>query len=167
MAVQDLQLQVRALDRGECEEILARNHVGRIAHAHEKHIDVKPVHYVYSDGWIYGRGPFAQAVEVVSENAYQWRPVAFEVEELDDLFHWRYAVVHGGFYIIDRKRSAAEAEVWQRALALLRSIEPDAFRAHDPAPDRTVLCRIAAQELNGEVATAAGSVTTGDEGFEG
>ena len=157
---------MRPLERAECEQILARNHIGRLAYAREKRLDVRPVHYVYSEGWIYGRGPFAEAYGVVSGNAYHWQPVAFEVEEIADLFDWRYVVVHGGFYIIDRTRSTAEAEVWQRAVELLRSLEPDALRAHDLAPDRTVLCRIAAQELSGQVANG-GEASTTEAGIDG
>ena len=39
----------------ECEDILARNTVGRLAFALQDRVSVLPVHYVYEDGWIYGR----------------------------------------------------------------------------------------------------------------
>jgi nitroimidazol reductase NimA-like FMN-containing flavoprotein (pyridoxamine 5'-phosphate oxidase superfamily) len=32
----------RKLDRAECEEILARNHVGRIAYARANRVDIRP-----------------------------------------------------------------------------------------------------------------------------
>ncbi len=154
MAVGETQLRIHALGRDECEQILARNHIGRLAHTHGKRVDVKPVHYVYAEGWIYGRGPFAEVYGLVARNGYQWQPVAFEVEEIDDLFNWRYVVVQGGFYVIDRERSFAEAQIWQHAVELLRSLEPDALRANDLAPDRTVLCRIAVQDVSGEAAAS-------------
>jgi nitroimidazol reductase NimA-like FMN-containing flavoprotein (pyridoxamine 5'-phosphate oxidase superfamily) len=37
----------RSLDRGEIDEILARNHVGRLAYAWKNHVDIEPLHYVY------------------------------------------------------------------------------------------------------------------------
>ena len=43
------------LDRERCIEILAHNHVGRIAYAWQNHVDIEPLHYVYRDGWLYGR----------------------------------------------------------------------------------------------------------------
>ena len=155
MEVQEARLHLRALDPTECEQILARNHVGRLAYARHKQIDIQPVHYILAEGWIYARGPFAETHEIVSGNAYGWQPVALEVDEVDDLFNWRYVVVHGGFYLIDRERSSAEAAAWQHGVELLQRLVPEAFRAHDPAPDRTVLFRISAQDLSGQAATAA------------
>ncbi len=143
-----MQLQARALDRAECEQILATNHVGRVAYADRTGIEVKPVHYVYSKGWIYGRGDFAQAYGIG-----QWHQVTFEVEEFQDPLNWRYVVVQGAFYVLDPRRSPEEAETWQHAAELLRPLGPEAFQPHDAVPDHLVICRIAAQELSGEAAT--------------
>ena len=73
----------RQIDNAQCLEILGRNHVGRIAYARQNQIDIEPVHYIYSDGWIFGRTSKGRKMEMTG---YSWWPVAFEVDEVDGLF---------------------------------------------------------------------------------
>ena len=47
--------RVRSLSRRECEALLARNLVGRIAFAHRGHVDIAPTNYVYAAGWLFAR----------------------------------------------------------------------------------------------------------------
>ena len=51
---QDLPL-FKALSFAESEAVLHRNNVGRLAFALHDRVDVVPIHYVYLNGWIYGR----------------------------------------------------------------------------------------------------------------
>jgi uncharacterized protein len=141
----------RELSRSEIDALLARNNVGRMAYARGSHIDIEPIHYVYANGWLYGRTSPGRKLDVA---AREWWPVAFEVDEVDDLFRWRSAVVHGGFYTLDPKGATWEREEAQKAIDLLRTLEPETFTAEDPAPDRTVLFRIAVQEVSGRAAEA-------------
>ncbi len=43
--------RIRTLGREECAQILARNHVGRIAYA-DGGVEIEPLNYVYHDGWL-------------------------------------------------------------------------------------------------------------------
>jgi uncharacterized protein len=140
---------IRELDRPACERILARNHVGRLAYAHLRRVNIEPLHYVFSDGWIYGRTSPGAKLEATGE---EWWPVAFEVDEVGDLFRWRSVVVHGGFYALDRAGPAREAEAWDRGVELLRKLVPGTLADQDPAPQRSVLFRIAVQEVTGREA---------------
>ena len=45
----------RELSRHECDLLLARNHVGRLAFAVHDRVDIQPIHYVYEPGWLFGR----------------------------------------------------------------------------------------------------------------
>ena len=47
--------EFRALSKVECEKILSRNHVARLAFSFHDRVDIEPVHYVYERGWMFGR----------------------------------------------------------------------------------------------------------------
>lgn len=140
---------IRALDRPECEAILARNHVGRIAYAWENHVDIEPLHYVYDDGWLYGRTSHGAKIQATGTT---WWPVAFEVDEVEGLFQWRSVVVHGGFYTLDPERADWEREEWRRGVELLRRLIPETLAEGDPVAFRTVVFRMAVQEVTGREA---------------
>jgi uncharacterized protein len=137
----------RELDAGEIEQLLLRGHVGRLAFVRERVVDIEPLHYVYRDGWIWGRtSPGTKLTAVMHE---YW--VAFQVDEVESPFSWRSAVVHGGFYVLDPD-APADAEAYARGLSLLREVMPEALTPADPTPHREVLFRIAAQEMAGRAA---------------
>jgi nitroimidazol reductase NimA-like FMN-containing flavoprotein (pyridoxamine 5'-phosphate oxidase superfamily) len=139
----------RNLTRPEIDALLARNHVGRMAYASGSHIDIEPMHYVYANGWLYGRTSAGRKLDIA---AREWWPVAFEVDEVDDTFSWRSAVVHGGFYTLDPQGPAWEREEASKAVELIRQLVPETFTDLDPVPSRTVLFRIAVQEVSGRAA---------------
>ena len=148
--------RIRTLSREECDRILARNHVGRIAYARANQVDIEPLHYVFDGQWLYGRTSPGTKLQATGE---QWWPVAFEVDEVEGLFQWRSVVVHGGFYGIPEDGAEWEQDVWEKGVRLLRTLIPETFTADDPAAHRTVLFRIALQEVSGREATPAGGVT--------
>ncbi|MEW5931009.1 MAG: pyridoxamine 5'-phosphate oxidase family protein [Gemmatimonadota bacterium] len=145
--------RIRTLDRAECDAVLARNHVGRIAYARGNRIDIQPVHYVYHEGWIYGRTRHGALLETTGET---WWPVAFEVDEAEELFRWRSVVVHGGFYTVPPDGAEDQQREWEQAVALLRGLLPETFTPDDPVAFRQVLFRIAAQDVSGREALPAG-----------
>jgi nitroimidazol reductase NimA-like FMN-containing flavoprotein (pyridoxamine 5'-phosphate oxidase superfamily) len=145
-----VEVQIRGLRRPEIEAVLARNQVGRIAYARGNHIDIEPLSYVYAEGWIYGRTSPGRKLEMTGEG---WWPVAFEVDETEGPFHWRSVVVHGGFYTLHPEGPAWEREAWARALSLLRGFLPQALTEEDPVALRSILFRIAVQEVTGREAT--------------
>lgn len=145
----------RELDRAEIDVILARNNVGRIAYARKNIVNIQPVHYVYSGGWIVGRTSYGAKFEALGETAYRWWPVAFEVDEVNDLFDWRSVVIQGGFFVLDPEGSPPERQAWEEALEHVRTLIPDALREGDPTPSRTILFRISVQEATGREAIPA------------
>lgn len=141
--------RIRHLDRDACERILARNHVGRLAYSRQNRVDIEPLHYVFHDGWIYGRTSHGAKLEATG---YDWWPGAFEVDEVEDVFRWRSVVVHGGFYVLDEHGANWESAEWRRGVELLRTLIPETMAAGDPAPHRRVLFRISVQETTGREA---------------
>jgi nitroimidazol reductase NimA-like FMN-containing flavoprotein (pyridoxamine 5'-phosphate oxidase superfamily) len=144
---------VRSLDRAQCEVILARNHLGRMAYSFGNRVDIAPLHYVYHDGWIYGRTSLGS--KLVALRHSRW--VAFEVDEVRGPFEWESVVVHGAFYILEEEGSDLELAARREALALLRDLTPAALTDDDPAPHRTVLFRIYVDEVTGRAATPRSS----------
>jgi nitroimidazol reductase NimA-like FMN-containing flavoprotein (pyridoxamine 5'-phosphate oxidase superfamily) len=112
-------------------------------------VDIEPLHYVYHDGWLYGRTSHGAKLDVTGTT---WWPVAFEVDEVEELFRWRSVVVHGGFYTVADDGVESHAEEWRRGIELLRMLVPDTFAEGDPVGFRTVVFRMAVQEVTGREA---------------
>ena len=142
------------LSPAECENLLRRNHVGRLAYALHDRVNVTAVHYQYADGWLYGRTAPGGKLLTILRN--RW--VAFEVDESDGLFDWRSVVVHGALYVIETGRSAHERAIYDRALDVLRGLVPGTFDATDPVRFRNQLFRIRAAEVTGRFAVSHGGV---------
>jgi nitroimidazol reductase NimA-like FMN-containing flavoprotein (pyridoxamine 5'-phosphate oxidase superfamily) len=135
---------IESLSAEEITSILVRNHVARIAFAVHDRVDIEPIHYVYAQGWIYGRTSPGAKLATVQRN----RCVAVEVDEVESLFDWRSVVVHGGLYVL---HAEDDREMWDHAVTLLRTLVPETLTARDPAPHRDVVFRIARQEATGRV----------------
>jgi nitroimidazol reductase NimA-like FMN-containing flavoprotein (pyridoxamine 5'-phosphate oxidase superfamily) len=69
-----------------------------------------------------------------------------------EIFRWRSVVVHGGFYTIPEGGAEWEAEEWRRGVELLRAIVPETLSSDDPVAFRTVIFRIAVQDVTGREA---------------
>ena len=134
------------LDRfQQCEAILARNRVGRIGFALQDRVSIVPVHYVYEDGWIYGRTAAGGKLRELLRN----RRVVFEIDEYTQLFEWRSVVVRGPLYIIEPGTTAADATIHAKAVSLMRSLVQLALGESDPVPFRDQLFRIRVVEISG------------------
>jgi len=144
----------RSLTRSECDALLARNHLGRLAFTFHDRLDVQPIHYAYEAGWLFGRT--SEGAKLVTLAHDHW--MAFEVDEVRGIFDWASVVVHGTFHRIDPEDSPRDQAVAARAVHLLREIVPETYTADDPTPFRTVLFRIAVGEMTGRVAVPAAAV---------
>jgi nitroimidazol reductase NimA-like FMN-containing flavoprotein (pyridoxamine 5'-phosphate oxidase superfamily) len=140
---------IRELTRPEIDEVLARNHVGRIAFSFRDRVDIEPIHYVYDDGWIYGRTQLGTKLTVVQHNYW----VAFEVDEVEDLLGWRSVVIRGGFYILLDEGTEQSRALRDQAIEQIRRLTPEAFTDRDPVPFRDIVFRIAVQEAEGRSTT--------------
>lgn len=139
----------RSLDGAECEALLSAHHVGRLAFSHHDTVDIEPIHFAYSGGWIYGRTGEGTKLRALAHNCW----VAFEVDEVDALFEWRSVVVKGALYLLSPNGDGPLRGVWEQAAALMQRIVPEALSPDDPTPERTVLFRIRAAQVTGRQAT--------------
>jgi uncharacterized protein len=138
----------RELNRDEAEEILTRNHIGRLGFQREDTVEIMPIHYVYEDQWIFGRTVPGPKLDWLRQ--HWW--VAFQVDEIDALFEWRSVLVHGGFYRLLPEWSDREEELWKRARRALQKMMPDFFTDADPVSERTAIFAIAVQQISGRAA---------------
>ena len=142
---------IGVLERAECERLLQRNMVGRLAFALHDHVGIVPVHYVYDEGWIYGRTePQGKLIPILRN-----RRVAFEVDEHESMFTWQSVVAQGALYLIDADNKE-QKEVYGNALRLLRRILPTTLATGDPVPFRNQLFRIQLSEMTGRFAAPGG-----------
>lgn len=138
----------RELSRDETEALLSRNKVGRLAFSVHDRVDIQPIHYVYERGWIYGRTSEGEKITTLEHN--RW--VAFEVDEVEDIFNWRSVVVHGSFWKLHPRGSPHAEELWTHAVDLVSRIVPGALTERDPVAFRHALFRIAVSDASGREA---------------
>jgi nitroimidazol reductase NimA-like FMN-containing flavoprotein (pyridoxamine 5'-phosphate oxidase superfamily) len=139
----------RDLTREESEQLLVRNHIGRIAFAFQGKVDVEPIGYVFSDGALYARTTPGTKLTVLAHHPW----VAFEVDEIRGPFDWESVVVKGTVYFVELADTRRSRGAYDHALAVIQQAMPAAFTAHDPVPHRSVLLRIHVHEIEGRAAS--------------
>jgi len=125
------------MSREQCNELLERSHVGRLAFSLHDVVDVVPIGIKFKDGRMYGRTGPGGKLATLDRN----RRVAFEVDEFTGPFEWKSVVVHGSFYLLD----AGTGETRQQ----LSDLFPEAFGENDPAAFRNQFFSIAIEEMTG------------------
>jgi nitroimidazol reductase NimA-like FMN-containing flavoprotein (pyridoxamine 5'-phosphate oxidase superfamily) len=144
------QTAFRDLPFAEIEEMLRSHRYGRLAFAFRDRVDIEPIHYVYEEGWLYCRTAPGTKLSVLSHHPW----VAFEIDDVEDLFRWRSVVVKGTVYFVEPDGSQALDETYEHTLAALRRLVPEALTEGDPTPGRSVLFRIHIDEMHGRAAEA-------------
>lgn len=139
------------LSVAECNALLRRHHVGRIAFTFHDRVDVEPIGYVFADGWIIGRT--SPGTKLTTLQHHPW--VAFEVDEAEGQYDWQSVVVHGTAYFLTRTGTTLDREAYDEAVRTLRGVDKRVLTADDPVPERTVVIRIKADELTGRRASTA------------
>jgi nitroimidazol reductase NimA-like FMN-containing flavoprotein (pyridoxamine 5'-phosphate oxidase superfamily) len=137
--------EFRDLSKAESESLLERNHVGRLAFSFHDAVDVRPLHYVFDDGWIFGRTSPSDKLITLRHN--QW--IAFEVDEISGPFDWESVVVRGTFYRVEDEGSVHDKRLYQRALSSIRKLVPQTLTEKDPTAFRTALFGIHIESMTG------------------
>lgn len=140
----------RELSETECLALLGRNHVGRLAFAHDNRVDIEPIHYVSWDGWIFGRTSAGAKLEALKHRPW----VAFEVDEVRSIFDWKSVVVHGTIYLLPEDGAPIERQEFERAVDMLRAFMPQAMTNVDPVPWRSTIFGLHIAEISGRLAEA-------------
>jgi hypothetical protein len=138
----------RVLTKAECEAMLARHHVGRLAYTFHDRVDVQPIGYVYSRGALVFRTAPGSKLQTLAQ--YPW--VALEIDEVEGPFDWRSVVVYGTAYVLHAKGSDAEVRAYRAAVSSLRRLVPGTFRKSDPVPFRSVVVKLYVDRVAGRTA---------------
>ena len=141
----------RPLERAECDAVLARNAVGRVAFTLHDRVNIEPIHYVLRGPWLYARTSEGSKMAVLAHHPY----VAFEVDEIRGLFDWASVVVQGTVYRFRPTGSRADRSSYARALEALRTLAPDAFGPRDRVAFRQVVFGIHIRDVTGRAAAPA------------
>jgi nitroimidazol reductase NimA-like FMN-containing flavoprotein (pyridoxamine 5'-phosphate oxidase superfamily) len=137
--------EIRRLDADDIQALLARNHVGRLAFVRDGEADIRPLHYVFSVGMIYGRTASDAHFTGIAETAPR---VAFEVDEVESVHRWRSVIARGQFHLLS---ATDDAEEWEHAARLLRRVVRGALGPGDPVPGRNAIFRIRIDNATGLV----------------
>lgn len=141
---------IRELTRIECEAILGRHNVGRIAYASASRVEIEPIHYVFANNWVYCRT--SRGVKTTILGHHRW--AAFEVDEVDGLFDWRSVVVRGAVYFLDSSSPPIDQHSFAHGVELLRNLVPGTGTDRDPAPFRVLVLGLHLDEVTGREATS-------------
>lgn len=143
--------RIREMRLASCHALLRRGVVGRLAFSFHDRVDITPIHYIFSDGWLFARTSHGAKMTTIQH--VPW--VAFEVDEVEGVFDWRSVVVHGSVYLVEPGETPSGRETYERTIARLRELLPSMFAPDDPAPHRTVLFRIHVDRMTGRSASSA------------
>ena len=135
------------------EAILARNNVGRIAYAFQDRVDIEPINYVYTNGWVYCRTSRGAKLDMMEH--HRW--VAFEVDEVRGIFDWQSVVVRGGIYVLSADSPEDQRNAFAPGIVLLKQLVPGTLEGDDPVPSRQIVFRIHLDEVTGREATSGAS----------
>jgi nitroimidazol reductase NimA-like FMN-containing flavoprotein (pyridoxamine 5'-phosphate oxidase superfamily) len=135
----------------ECRDVLARNHVGRLAFLRTGAVDIQPVAFVLRNNWIVMRSAYGTKIAALEESPY----VAFEVDEVRGPFDWVSVVVRGTIYEKSPRAGPVERAEWERSVDALRAVNPAVFSDQDPTPERDIVYGLNIHEITGRRASAA------------
>jgi len=135
----------RDLSQRAMNDLLGRNHVGRLGFSFHDQVDIRPIHYVYQDGWLFGRTSPGDKLLTLRHN--QW--VAFEVDEITGPFDWQSVIVRGTFYRVENEGNEHDRRLFARAMNAVRQLAPAALTDDDPVPFRTELFGISIDSMTG------------------
>jgi nitroimidazol reductase NimA-like FMN-containing flavoprotein (pyridoxamine 5'-phosphate oxidase superfamily) len=123
------------LSPAECEAVLSRNHIGRLAFINDGRVDIEPVSYVASGPWLFMRSAEGAKLAALAHTPY----VAFEVDEVKSAIDWQSVVVRGTIYWLADDGRYVDRSTLDRAIEALRSFQPQALGDDDPTPFRRTI----------------------------
>lgn len=132
----------------DCQAVLERNHVGRIAYMLAQTVDIQPIGYVAAGKWIFFRTSPGTKHDALTRRPY----AAFEVDEVRGPLSWVSVVAHGTVYALPKDGAPIEQREYERAVALMRKAMPEVFTDDDPTPHRELVYGLHVDRIEGRTA---------------
>lgn len=85
--------EIESLKSQENIKLLERNKFAHLACHNSQEVYLVPISYVFSDGYIYSHSKPGHKIDLMRKNP----EVCFQVEEVQDFFHWKSVVLWGKF----------------------------------------------------------------------
>jgi hypothetical protein len=142
----------RDLTPAECEAMLTRHRVGRLAYTFHDRVDVEPIGYVYAKSALVFRTAPGSKLETLAHHPW----VALEIDEVEGLFDWRSVVVHGTVYALQDAGGDLQRRTYRAAVRSLRRLVPNTLRKGDPVPFRSVVMKLHIDRVTGRAARSGG-----------
>lgn len=146
-----------SLTKNQCERILLSELVGRIGCYASGKMYIVPLTYVFEKGYLYAHAKEGLKITMMRKNPN----VCVQVDQIDDMAHWRSVVVWGKFEEIT---TAADQDKTAKLLAdrfsiynTSESVKPvfDTSGQEPLKQKKPVLFRIAVEEMTGRFENTA------------
>ena len=98
---------LRELSAQECEAMLRRHRLGRVAMRDAAGAYVVPISYAWDEGIVYAHAAPGRKVQLMR----RWPHVAFQLDEVEDASCWRSVLVRGRFEEIHDEEGRAHARM--------------------------------------------------------
>ena len=134
----------KPLAENEARELIGAGKVGHLGCIVNGEPYVVPINYIFEDGAVYSHSMPGLKIEAMRAQ----RRVCLQVEEINDNFNWRSALVYGDFEEIrvpsDRKTVLAKLMAHFPLLTPVESV-----LAHDGGAPETIVFRIVVDRITG------------------
>jgi nitroimidazol reductase NimA-like FMN-containing flavoprotein (pyridoxamine 5'-phosphate oxidase superfamily) len=149
--------QFLILTTAECQRVLGRSRVGRLAFLNAGSVDIEPIGYVARDNWIFFRSAYGAKLEALAHSPY----AAFEVDEVRGPEDWISVVAHGTTYLLPADGGPVERRAFARAVAALRRVAPETLTSDDPTPHRDTIYGLHVDRISGRTGQPASAPRRG------
>lgn len=139
----------RELKPDQCDVLLSRNQVGRIAFTVHDRVGIEPIEYVCEPNRLYLRT--APGAKLATIAHHPW--VTFEVDEVEGPFDWQSVIVRGRVQVLHPDGTTANRQSYARALTLFRRAVSGRLDDEDPMPFHTVTMMLEIDEMTGRSAS--------------
>ena len=109
---------IHELSPGECEAVLERATIGRVACAKDGQPYIVPVHVAFHQGYLYGVATLGQKIEWMRTNSR----VCVEVDEITNPRHWTTVLAFGHYEELPSTPDNREGRALAEELLAQRSV---------------------------------------------